>query len=225
MFNILVVEDDKDLRDLFCTVLIENGYTTFSAVDGMDAFDVLERNYIDLIISDVMMPNMDGFEMTNALRTANYTMPILLITAKAGIADKHDGFKVGVDDYMVKPIDVNEMVWRVAALLRRSQAVKDRSLRIGNTDFNCDTLTVTTDSEKIELPQKEFFLIYKLISSVDRIFTRRQILDEIWGIESEADPHTLEVHISRLREKFKNNIDFEIVTIRGLGYKAVKKHE
>lgn len=225
MFNILVVEDDKELRDLFCTVLIENGYTAFSAVDGLDAFDVLERTYVDLIISDVMMPNMNGFEMTKALRNANYTMPILMITAKSGMADKHDGFKVGTDDYMVKPIDVNEMIWRVEALLRRSQAVKDRSLCIGNTDFNCDTLTVTTDREKIELPQKEFFLLYKLVSSVDRIFTRRQILDEIWGLESEADPHTLEVHISRLREKFKNNMDFEIVTIRGLGYKVVKKHE
>jgi DNA-binding response OmpR family regulator len=225
MFNILVVEDDQELRDLFCTVLIENGYTTFSAVDGLGAFDILERTFIDLIISDVMMPNMDGFEMTKALRTANYTMPILMITAKSGMADKHDGFKVGVDDYMVKPIDVNEMVWRVEALLRRSQAVKDRSLCIGSTEFNCDTLTVTNDHEKIELPQKEFFLIYKLVSSVDRIFTRRQILDEIWGFESEADPHTLEVHISRLREKFKNNEDFDIVTIRGLGYKAVKRNE
>lgn len=223
MFNILVVEDDKELRDLFCTVLTDNGYTAFTAVDGLNAFDVLDSNYIDLIISDVMMPSMDGFEMTKALRAAKYTMPILMITVKESLADKHAGFSAGTDDYMVKPVDVNEMIWRVEALLRRSQAVKDRMLVIGGTELNCDTLTVSYGGNATELPQKEFFLLYKLVSSVGRIFTRRQIFDEIWGLESEADPHTLEVHISRLREKFKDNPDFEIATIRGLGYKAVDK--
>lgn len=224
MFNILVVEDDKELRDLFCTVLADNGYTPIPAVDGLNAFDVLDNTYIDLIISDVMMPNMDGFAMIKALREAKYTMPILIITAKESIADKRTGFWAGTDDYMVKPIDINEMLWRIEALLRRSQAVKDRAFQLGTTKLNCDTLTVSNEESGIELPQKEFYLLYKLVSSIGRIFTRRQLLDEIWGYDSEADPHTLEVHISRLREKFKDNPDFEIATIRGLGYKAVKRN-
>lgn len=225
MFHIMVVEDDKELRDLFCTVLLENGYTVFPATDGINAFDILDNNYVDLIISDIMMPKMDGFAMTDALRKANYTMPVLMITAKESSADKREGFRVGTDDYMVKPIDVNEMLWRVEALLRRSQIVNQRRAKIGNTEFDCDTLAVHTENEEITLPQKEFFLLYKLAASPNRIFTRRQIMDEIWGISSETDTHTLDVHISRLRERFKNNPDFDIVTIRGLGYKVVKKHE
>lgn len=226
MFQILVVEDNKELRDLFCTVLTENGYTAIPATDGMNAFDILDNTYVDLIISDVMMPVMDGFEMTRAIREAKYTMPILMITAKEDPADKQEGFRSGTDDYMVKPIDVNEMVWRVEALLRRSQIVSQRKTRLGTTEFDCDTLTVRCGSSKTELPQKEFLLLFKLVASPNRIFTRRQIMEEIWGIDSETDSHTLDVHISRLREKFKNNPDFDIVTVRGLGYKAVKKqHE
>lgn len=225
MFNILVVEDDKELLDLFCTVLNENGFTAIPATDGLNAFDILDDIDVDLVISDVMMPGMDGFEMTKALREANYTMPILMITAKGNSADKREGFRVGTDDYMVKPIDVNEMVWRVEALLRRSQIVSQRKARLGSSEFDCDTLTVFTQGRSIELPQKEFFLLYKLVASPNHIFTRRQIMDDVWGVDSDADPHTLEVHISRLRDRFKNNPDFEIVTIRGLGYKAVKKHE
>lgn len=226
MFQILVVEDDRELRELFCTVLTENGYTAIPAGDGMHAFDVLEHTYVDLIISDVMMPVMDGFEMTRMIRESHAAIPILMITAKEDAADKREGFLSGADDYMVKPIDVNEMVWRVEALLRRSQIVSQRKARIGSTEFNCDTLMVHTGNETLELPQKEFLLAFKLISSPSRIFTRRQIMEEIWGLESEADSHTLDVHISRLREKFKENRDFEIVTVRGLGYKAVRKqHE
>lgn len=223
MFQILVIEDDKELRDLFCTVLADNGYHALPAADGLQAFDVLEKNYVDLVVSDVMMPRMDGFAMTRALREAQYTMPVLLITAKESAADKREGFRAGTDDYMVKPIDVSEMVWRVEALLRRSQIVSQRKTRLGGTEFDSDTLTVRTPSGEIPLPQKEFLLLYKLVSSPNRIFTRRQIMDEIWGPDSEADPHTLDVHVSRLREKFKSSPDFDIVTVRGLGYKAVKK--
>ena len=225
MFQILVVEDDKELRDLFCTVLNDNGYTALPAKDGIAAFDVLDSTYIDLVISDIMMPRMDGYELTRCLRNAGYTMPVLMITAKDTLADKREGFRVGTDDYMVKPIDVNEMLWRVEALLRRCQAVSQRKTKLGSTEFDCDTLMVTVNGVSSELPQKEFFLLYKLVDSPNRIFTRRQIMDDVWGVDSDADTHTLEVHISRLRDRFKDNPDFEIVTVRGLGYKAVKKHE
>ena len=226
MFQILVVEDDKELRELFCTVLSDNGYTAIPATDGMDAFDIMENTFVDLVISDVMMPLMDGFEMTRVIRRNGYAMPILHITAKEDASDKREGFLAGTDDYMVKPIDVNEMVWRVEALLRRSQIVSQKKVQVGTSELNCDTLTVHTKESVTELPQKEFFLLFKLVSALGRIFTRRQIMDEIWGPESDADSHTLDVHISRLREKFKSNPDFEIVTVRGLGYKAVaKKHE
>lgn len=225
MFNILVVEDDKELRDLFSSVLADNGYTAIPAADGVDAFDILDHTAVDLIVSDVMMPRMDGFEMTRTLRETGYTMPVLMITAKENFADKREGFRVGTDDYMVKPIDVNEMVLRVEALLRRSQIVSQRKAKLGGSTFDCDTLTVFTGGGSVELPQKEFYLLYKLVGSPNRIFTRHQIMDDVWGIDSDATPHTLEVHISRLRERFKNNPDFEIVTVRGLGYKAVQKHE
>lgn len=225
MFNILVVEDDKELRDLFCAVLTDNGYTAFPATDGENAFDILDGAYIDLVISDIMMPKLDGIEMTKALREAGYEMPVLMITAKESAADKRAGFRAGTDDYMVKPIDVNEMVWRVEALLRRSQIVSQRRAKIGNTEFNCDTLSVSYNGETATLPQKEFFLLFKLVASPNRIFTRIQIMDEVWGIDSEADSHTLDVHISRLRDRFKDNPDFEIVTVRGLGYKVVERNE
>lgn len=224
MFQILVVEDDRELCDLFCTVLTDNGYTAVPAADGIAAFDVLDSTNIDLIVSDVMMPRMDGFEMTRELRDAGYTMPILMITAKESVSDKREGFRAGTDDYMVKPIDVNEMIWRVEALLRRSQLVNQRKTAIGKTEFDCDTLTVSTQSDTIELPQKEFYLLYKLVTSPNHIFTRRQIMDDVWGPDSEADSHTLDVHISRLRDRFKDSEDFEIVTVRGLGYKVVSRH-
>lgn len=223
MFSILVVEDDKELRELFCTVLSDNGYNPISASNGEVALDVLDHQHVDLIVSDIMMPIMDGYELTRSLRDADYTQPILMITAKDAMSDKREGFRAGTDDYMIKPVDVNEMVWRVEALLRRSQIISERKIKLGDTTFDCDSLTVSRNEIEETLPQKEFFLLYKLISSPNRIFTRRQILDEIWGLDSEADPHTLEVHISRLRERFKTNPDFEIVTARGLGYKAVKK--
>ena len=224
MFNILVVEDDQELRELFCTVLSENGYHPLEAEDGAAALAVLDKEYVDLIISDIMMPNIDGYTLTRDLRAANYTMPILMITAKDGANYKQACFRAGIDDYMVKPIDVNEMIWRVEALLRRSKIISERRLKIGDTVFDYDALTVSTPQQTGEiLPQKEFYLIYKLASSPNRIFTRRQLMDEIWGMDTETDSHTLDVHINRLRERFRNNPDFEIATVRGLGYKVVLK--
>lgn len=223
MFHIMVVEDDTELRDLFCAVLTERGYQTLPAADGMEALDILEHSYVDLIISDIMMPKLDGFTLTEQLRNANYDMPILIITALDGLEDKRRGFRAGTDDYMVKPIDVNEMVWRVEALLRRSQIYSERRITIGSTVLDCDSLTVSFGGTDTSLPQKEFLLLFRLLSSMNRIFTRRQLMDELWGLDSEADPHTLEVHISILRERFRDNPDFEIVTVRGLGYKAVKR--
>ena len=223
MFHIMVAEDDTELRDLFCAVLTERGYQTLPAADGMEALDILEHSYVDLIISDIMMPKLDGFTLTEQLRNANYDMPILIITALDGLEDKRRGFRAGTDDYMVKPIDVNEMVWRVEALLRRSQIYSERRITIGSTVLDCDSLTVSFGGTDTSLPQKEFLLLFRLLSSMNRIFTRRQLMDELWGLDSEADPHTLEVHISRLRERFRDNPDFEIVTVRGLGYKAVKR--
>lgn len=223
MFQVLVVEDDHELRDLFCTVLEENGYHAIAANDGLQAFDLLESHYIDLIISDVMMPKLNGFEMTQAIRNAGYTMPILIISAKGQAADKQKGFQSGIDDYMVKPIDVNEMIWRVEALLRRSQIISQRKVRIGSSELNSDTYTLRCGEQEVVLPQKEFLLLFKLLSAPDRIFTRTQIMDEIWGVDQERDSHTLDVHISRLREKCKDNPDFDIVTMRGLGYKAVAR--
>lgn len=223
MFNILVVEDDKELRELFTLVLKENGYNTFEASHGREALEVIDKEYIDLVISDIMMPNMDGYELTKAIRQFNSTMPVLMVTAKDGIFFKREGFQSGTDDYMVKPVDVNEMVWRVKALLRRSQVAHERKVKIGDTLFQCDSLSVTRNNEEIILPPKEFALIYKLLSSPNRTFTRLALMDEIWGMDSDATTHTLEVHVGRLREKFRDNPDFEIITVRGLGYKAVVK--
>ena len=223
MYNVMVVEDDKELRDLFCAVLSDNGYTPFPAVNGYEAFCIIETARIDLVISDIMMPEMDGYEFIEALRKNDYTMPVLIITAKDSAADKKRGFQAGTDDYMVKPIDVNEMVWRVEALLRRGQIFSLHRAKIGETVFDADNYTVICGDAENLLPQKEFQLIYKLVTYPNRIFTRRQLMDAVWGMDSDADEHTLEVHISRLREKFKGNEDFEIVTVRGLGYKVVKK--
>jgi DNA-binding response OmpR family regulator len=224
MFNILIVEDEKELRELFCTVLSKNGYTAIPAKNGLEALDIFESTYIDLVISDLMMPQMDGYELIKSLRIENNTTPILIVSAKDRASDKREGFRVGTDDYMVKPIDVNEMIWRVEALLRRSQIISERKASIGTTFLDCDSLTVIDNISEQLLPQKEFLLLYKLISSPNRIYTRKQIMDDVWGLDTEVNTHSLEVHISRLRERFQNNIDFEIITIRGLGYKVVNKN-
>lgn len=223
MFKILVVEDDEELRRLYCTVLRKDGYSVFDACDGEAALRILDREYIDLIVCDIMMPNMDGYELTRELRAVNYDLPILMISAKDRFDDMQEGFRAGVDDYMKKPINVSEMLLRVGALLRRVQSINERRVTVGDTVFEYDSLTVRSLGEEYVLPQKEFFLIYKLISSPNHIFTRQQLMDEIWGMDTETEARTVDVHIGRLRDKFKTNPDFEIVTVRGLGYKAVKK--
>ena len=224
MFKILVVEDDNELNQLFCRTLDRNGYSSLGAADAVQALDLLEKESVDLIISDVMMPGMDGFEFVRQLRDAQMTLPIMLITAKSDIKDKQSGFLSGADDYMVKPVDLQEMMLRIQALLRRAKSVSERKLSFGNTKLQYDTWLVEDDQGTQILPQKEFQLLYKLLSYPGQIFTRQQILDDIWGPEGYVDSHTLDVHISRLRERFKKNEDFEIVTIRGLGYRAVKKN-
>lgn len=224
MFKILVVEDDNELNRLFCRTLERNGYVSFGAADAIHALELLDKESVDLIISDVMMPGMDGFEFVRQLRDAQMTLPVMLITAKSDIKDKQSGFLSGADDYMVKPVDLQEMLLRVQALLRRAKSVSERRLSFGNTSLLYDVWTVEDAQGSQVLPQKEFQLLYKLLSYPGQIFTRQQILDDIWGPEGYVDSHTLDVHISRLRERFKKNEDFEIVTIRGLGYRAVKKN-
>lgn len=225
MFNILVVEDDTDMCELFCTVLSDSGYKCYPATDGMEALKIVEKEYIDLIVADVMMPNMDGYELTKTLREAKYEIPILIVTAKDQFEDMQRGFKVGCDDYMIKPINVKELVLRVEALLRRAKISNEKKIVVGNTVLDYDALTVTIHGVETILPQKEFFLLYKLLAYPNKIFTRPQLMDEIWGIFSETDERTVNTHINRLRERFSDCPDFEIVTIRGLGYKAVKKNE
>ena len=221
MFNILIVEDDKNIRKLMQTVLQRNGYNTLCAPNGKEALSIFDREHVDLMICDIMMPNMDGYELTDSLRSANFTLPVLMVTAKESFSDKQKGFLVGTDDYMVKPIDVNEMVLRVQALLRRSKIVNERKLEIGEVKINYDAFTVSREDDKQTLPQKEFYLLYKLLSYPNTIFTRLQLMDEIWGMDSESDDRTVDVHIKRLRERFYQYTEFEIVTVRGVGYKGV----
>ena len=223
MFNILVVEDDTNSRRLMCTVLEQYGYNAIPAIDGIDALDVLDKKHIDLIVLDIMMPRMDGFEFTDTLRRSGCNLPILMVSAKMSPVDKRKGFIIGTDDYMTKPIDEEEMVLRVGALLRRSKIASERKITVGNTVLVYDSFTVESNGKKYELPQKEFMLLFKLLSYQNKIFTRRQLMDEIWDMDSESDERTVDVHISRLRDRFKYNQDFEIITVRGLGYKAVCK--
>ena len=222
MLKILIAEDDRELRQLFSHVLMKNGYTVKGVGNGQEALDAMDNDYYDLIISDIMMPVMDGYAFVHQLRDAGDTTPVLMITAKDAFDDMRQGFLSGTDDYMVKPVNVNEMVLRVGALLRRAQMINDRRQVIGNTVLECDSLTVTADGESYVLPQKEFMLLYKMASYPGKIFTRHQLMDEIWGYESDSDTHTVDVHIGRLRERFRDNKDFKIVTMRGVGYKVVK---
>ena len=222
MLKILIVEDDRELRQLFSHILTRHGYSVTGAGDGIEALQAIEGDYFDLIISDVMMPGMDGFELAEALRGSGIMTPILMITARDSFDDMRRGFISGTDDYMVKPINVNEMVLRVGALLRRAQMINDRRQVIGSTTMECDSLTVISESGSEVLPQKEFMLLYKMAAFPGKIFTRQQLMDEIWGYDSESDTHTVDVHIGRLRDRFRDNPDFKIVTIRGVGYKVVK---
>ena len=225
MFCIMVVEDDYNTRKLMEAVLVQNGYEVILAKDGIDALEKMDNHHVDLIVLDLMLPRMDGYEFTRVLRESNNNIPILMVTAKEAPEDKKKGFIVGTDDYMVKPVDEEEMVLRIAALLRRSQIANERKLTIGETVLDYDSFTVTRGDNVQELPNKEFLLLFKLLSYQNKIFTRRSLMDEIWDMNSETDERTVDVHINRLRDRFKGNTDFEIATVRGLGYKAVVKHE
>lgn len=222
MFNILVVEDDKNIRKLMNTVLTANGFSPILASDGLEALALLDSYQVDLIILDIMMPNMDGYKLTQQLRDSNYTLPILMVTAKQLPADKKKGFIVGTDDYMTKPVDEEEMILRIKALLRRAKIVNEHKLIIGDVTLEYDSLTVYRKGEQQTLPQKEFYLLYKLLSYPNKIFTRIQLMDEIWGMDSDSTDYTVNVHINRLRRRFETYSEFEIETVRGLGYKAVK---
>ena len=221
MFNILVVEDDKNLRKLITTYLQRNKYNTYEATNGEEALNVLDQSYIDLIVSDIMMPKMDGYELIKSLREAKYDVPILIITAKSEIEDKKEGFLLGADDYMVKPIDIEEMLLRIQVLLRRSKSASEKKIQIGDLLLNYNQLSVIKKDKVYNLAQKEFYLLYKLLSTPNTIFTRQELIEEVWGLENDSDYRTVDVHIKRIREKMKDVDEFEIVTIRGIGYKAI----
>ena len=225
MISILLVEDDEKLSKLFYTVLSKQGFNIHIASNGIEGFDILENNHIDLIISDIMMPQMNGYDFTENVRKINEEIPILMITAKDDFNSKQKSFLIGIDDYMVKPIDVNEMILRVHALLRRSKIAHDKKQVIGDTVLEYDSLSVTRDNETIVLAQKEFYLLYKLLSYPNKVFTRNQLMDEIWGVDRPSDLQTIDVHINRLRRRFENNPDFKIITVRGLGYKVIKNEK
>lgn len=223
VFNILIAEDDKNLRKLISATLKQNGYNSFIAEDGEKALNIIDNEHIDLVISDIMMPNIDGYDLTESLRESGYNMPILMVTAKETFDDKKKGFIVGADDYMVKPIDIDEMILRIGALLRRSKISNEHRVHVGDIVLDYDEISVSINGEKTTLPKKEFYLLFKLLSYPEVIFTRRQLLDEIWGMDNDVDERTVDVHVKRLREKYYDLAEFEIVTVRGLGYKAVKK--
>ena len=221
MFRILVAEDDESARLLMCEVLRRAGYEPCPARDGVEALEVMEHYQCDLAVVDITMPRMDGITFTQTLREGNCDLPVLMVTARVTQEDKRRGFRAGTDDYMVKPVDEEEMLLRIAALLRRSRIVADRRLNIGGTELNFNSMSVTVAGKTESLPKKEFLLLFKLLSYPGRIFTRRQLMDEIWDLDSESDERTVDVHINRLRDRFRGNADFEIQTVRGLGYKAV----
>ena len=221
MFHILVVEDDPNARRLMQTVLERGGYSVYTAKDGLDALELMDQKHVDLIVLDVMMPRMDGFAFTKELRDGGSDLPILMVTARETPADVKRGFIIGTDDYMTKPVDEEEMLLRIAALLRRSRIVSEKKLTVGGTVLDYNSYTVTAGDKRYELPQKEFLLLFKLLSYQNKIFTRRQLMDEIWDMDSASDERTVDVHINRLRDKFRDSPDFQIITMRGLGYKAV----
>ncbi len=223
MLKILIAEDDRELRRLFAHVLMKQSFSVKEVANGQEALEALENEYFDLIISDIMMPVLDGYALVQALRGAGNAIPVLMITAKDAFDDMRLGFQSGTDDYMVKPVNVNEMVLRVQALLRRARMINERKQTMGGTVMEYDTFTVSWEGSSMVLPQKEFLLLYKMASYPGRIFTRQQLMDEVWGYDSDSDTHTVDVHIGRLRERFRDNPDFKIVTMRGVGYKVVKQ--
>ncbi len=225
MFQILIVEDNKNIQTLITARLERAGYQVIQADNGHEALELLDSQQVDLIISDIMMPKMDGFELIESLRAAHYDMPILVVTAKESFEDKEKGFRLGTDDYMVKPIDMNEMLLRVAALLRRAKITNEHRITMGEVILDYDELSVTAPDLYVELPKKEFLLLFKLLSYPKQIFTRQQLMDEIWGLDTDVDERTVDSHIKKLRKKFDDRLEFKIITIRGLGYKAEKYYE
>lgn len=223
MLKILVIEDDESLLNLYQALLVKEGFAAVPARNGEEAWDIMEKEHVDLVITDLMMPVMDGYEFIRTLRAQNPGIPVLIITAKDDFASKSLGFSLGTDDYMTKPVDVGEMMLRIKALLRRANIATERRLVIGNTVLDYDMLTVSGPDQDYTLPPKEFYLLYKLLSYPGKIFTRVQLMEEIWGMESHSDLQTIDVHINRLRRRFEDSRDFEILTVRGLGYKAVTK--
>lgn len=223
MIRILIADDDKNIRLLFKAVLEGAGYQTLTAENGREALEIMEHQHIDLVVLDIMMPQMDGYEFTRTLREADNNLPILMVSAKQLPADRRQGFLVGTDDYMTKPIDEEELLLRIRALLRRAKIASERQIRLGDVVLDYDTLSVTRGEESVVLPQKEFLLLYKLLSYPGKIFTRIQLMDEIWGTESDTGWETVTVHVGRLRKRFQDWPEFEIESVRGLGYKAVKK--
>lgn len=227
MFSILVCEDDFAIKTMISTKLRQENYSVHTVQNGQEALNLMEKQQIDLVISDIMMPEMDGYEFVQTLRETKYTLPILMITAKSQLESLEAAFKLGVDDYMVKPLRLEELVLRVKALLRRSQLEADKVLTFTNTrlDYNALTMTDLTTGEQVQIPPKEFFLLYKLLSHPEKIFTRLDLLDDIWGMEEDYDERLVDACIKRLRQKLKANEDFDIITVRGLGYKGTMKHE
>jgi DNA-binding response OmpR family regulator len=223
MFQILIVDDDKNIRYVMKEILLHNGYTPFTAENAKEALEILEREHIDLAVIDIMMPGVDGYQLTREIRDFNQDFPILMVSAKQLPDDRKRGFLAGIDDYMSKPIDKDEFLLHIKALLRRFKIVNEKKIVIGEVTLDYDSFTVTGHGETVELPQKEFLLLYKLLSYPGKIFTRIQLMDEIWGVDCETVPETVTVHIGRLRKRFEGWGEFEIENIRGLGYKAVKK--
>lgn len=222
MFRILVAEDDKGTRRLMQDTLADAGYEPMLAADGQEALALLTQKHVDLMVLDVMMPRLDGFALLSGLRRSGSQLPVLVLTAKEAMADKKQGLRLGADDYMTKPADEEELLLRIGALLRRAQAISSRQLAVGGTVLVYDDLAVRWNGRAAVLPRKEFQLLYKLLSSPGKTFTRRQLMDEIWDLDTDSDEHTVNVHINRLRDRFRDNRDFAIVTVRGLGYKAVR---
>ena len=223
MFHILVIDDDKNTRMYFEAVLKNNGYTVTVAKNGEEALEIMDKEHIDLVVLDIMMPKMDGYEFTKIVRECDNNLPILMVSAKQFTSDINYGFAVGTDDYMTKPVNQDEFLYRIKALLRRAKIANERRIVIGDVILDYDSLTVTKDNIVQELPQKEFMLLYKLLSYPGKIFTRIQLMDEIWGSDSETGWETVTVHVGRLRKRFEGWNEFEIEAVRGLGYKAVKR--
>ena len=225
MYTILIIEDEPRVASLLMNGLEENGYQTMVAYDGLMGLRLFQTHTFDLVISDIVLPKMDGFELTREIRESKMNMPILMVSAKGEAADKRKGFIAGTDDYMVKPVDEVEMILRIKALLRRAEITNKREINLKSTKLVYDSFSVIYKGKETVLPKKEFLILFKLLSYPDITFTREKIMDELWGYASESEARTIDVHINRLRDKFKDNEDFKIVTVRGLGYKAVRTDE